>query len=91
MRVASGGGGGTVVVDIAGVRAASGTLGEAGQAFGLVVAPRFEGDDLTGEVTLPVYARLFVPLPDGRTDYAAWVELVATREDAERIYAKATH
>lgn len=64
-----------------------------GQSFGygedisrLVVAPRFEGDDLRADVSLPAYVRVFVPLPDGTTEYAAWAELVATREDAERIY-----
>jgi hypothetical protein len=36
MRATDGGGGGTVVVDIAGVRAASMKVGEAGQLFGFL-------------------------------------------------------
>jgi hypothetical protein len=67
-----------------------------GQSFGfgedltrVVITPRFVGDDLTTEVELPAYVRVFVPLPDGTTSYAAWAELVATRSEAERIHERA--
>ena len=72
MRAAAGGGGGTIVVDIPGVVAASGRVGEAGQAFGFLARriashplPDMPGGTLAVvEAALADAASMLAPLPE---------------------------
>ena len=96
MRETAGGGGGTVVVDIGGVRAASGKVGEAGEIFGLL-ARRIASHplpDMPGgtaavvEAALSDAASMLAPLPEDLIAVAQELRVRALwAEIADRLMA----